>query len=167
MCLLSVGKTTIMKNKNKQLDYIWKEVYESNLISSISTLSMMCEEPSSDVRLKALIHIRRNIESFGIKDEFFNLALNSIEDSNNNCRWQSLIIIGEFIQTKPEMVWMVVDKYGESPDADMRTAIATVLLEHLLEYHNNKYKKIVEEKVKSSKLFSDTYSMIWDFNKNG
>ena len=40
---------------------------------------------------------------------------------------------GESIATNPESVWQVVAEFGNSPDDDMRAAIACVLLEHLLE----------------------------------
>ena len=36
------------------------------------------------------------------------------------------------MEARPEAVWQVVEEYGDSEDEDMRTAVATLLLETLL-----------------------------------
>src|SRR5207248_3326080 len=50
-------------------------------------------------------------------------------------RWQAVIKVGEFIETDPEQVWAFATKWGKHPSSDLRAAIATCLVEHLLELH--------------------------------
>jgi hypothetical protein len=87
-------------------------------------------------RLHALYAMRDAIASGHVRRNYFDLAKSLVRDSNNDCRWQALIVIGEYIQSQPEAVWQVIQEFGVSPDDDMRTAVATVLVEHLLEYHS-------------------------------
>ena len=48
-------------------------------------------------------------------------------------RWQAIIAVAGFIEDEPELVWTFVERWGQYPDEDLRAAIATCLLEHLLE----------------------------------
>jgi len=50
-------------------------------------------------------------------------------------RWQAIIRISEFIETQPEAVWKFAHRWGKHAQADLRMAVATCLLEHLLEHH--------------------------------
>jgi hypothetical protein len=50
-------------------------------------------------------------------------------------RWQAVIAVASFVDTEPEPVWSFVERWGRHPDDDLRSAIATCVLEHLLEYH--------------------------------
>ena len=50
-------------------------------------------------------------------------------------RWQAVIAVAEFIESDPEAVWSFVRQWDCSADQDLRMAIATCALEHLLEYH--------------------------------
>jgi hypothetical protein len=56
-------------------------------------------------------------------------------DDQQDPRWQAIIKIGNFIEDEPEPVWAFVERWGQQPDEDLRAALATCLLEHLLEYH--------------------------------
>ena len=87
---------------------------------------------------------------------YFSLAKRMIDDPDNDCRWQAIIIVGEFIETHPSGVWKVVVRYGRSEDDDMRSAVATVLLEHLLEYHFQTFFPRVKRETFRSPLFADT-----------
>ena len=66
---------------------------------------------------------------------FFNLAKELVADRNHNVRWQAIIVIGSYIPTerRNEEVWNVILQFCGMDD-DMQNALATVLLEHLLEY---------------------------------
>jgi hypothetical protein len=103
-------------------------------------------------RLLSLVLMRKQIESGDDAWEYFPLAGTMIEDGNNQCRWQSLIVIGESIETHPDAVWEIVNKYGDSQDEDMRTAIANVLLEHLLQFDFDRYFTLVRNEVARGKL---------------
>ena len=58
-----------------------------------------------------------------------------MQERDSHCRWQATIVVGQFIQTKPNLVWPVAFELAKSPNPDIRMASSTVLLEHLLQYH--------------------------------
>jgi len=80
-------------------------------------------------------------------------------------RWQAIIAVGEFVRTEPEAVWSFVERWGKHPSDDLRTAIATCLLEHLLEYHFRLLFPRVEREVRKSTRFADTFSRCWKFGE--
>ena len=56
-------------------------------------------------------------------------------DEDEDPRWQEIIDIAEFIESEPEIIWDFTLKWGSDPEKDLRMAVATCLLEHLLEHH--------------------------------
>jgi hypothetical protein len=76
-------------------------------------------------------------------------------------RWQAIISIGEFVESNPTEVWSFVERWGNTCDEDLRAAIATCLLEHLLEHHLAGVFPKVEAAVKASSEFADTFSRCW------
>lgn len=123
-------------------------------------------EPST--RLRALAAMRHQIESGVCDSEFLRLADATIEDADNDCRWQAMIIVGEFIDERPQEVWRIAEQYGCSPDDDMRAAVATVLLEHLIERRGATMKEKAQGLASRSELFADTLRMCATFdNKSG
>jgi hypothetical protein len=50
-------------------------------------------------------------------------------------RGQAVIAVAEFIETNPQEVWTFARRWGCSPDDDLQAAIATCVLEHILERH--------------------------------
>ena len=62
-------------------------------------------------------------------------------------RWKAIIEIGEYIQVEPMEVWLFIRKWGMSPNEDIRAAVATCLLEHLLEYHFKEFFPAVKKPV--------------------
>src|SRR5438552_1044271 len=99
----------------------------------MSELELMCRSTRPDDRLFALVLMRRECDAGNIDPKFLQLANELLPDKDTDCRWQSAIVIGEFIASAPDKVWDVIVRYGDSDDPDMRTAIGTVLLEHLLQ----------------------------------
>ena len=57
-------------------------------------------------------------------------------------------------------------QFGGSPDEDTRTAVATVLLEHLIERAGPRALVRAHELVVRSSRFADTLKMCWDFTDN-
>jgi len=53
-------------------------------------------------------------------------------------RWEN------YAEANPEMIWPLVVKHGSSDNAEVRAAIATCVLEHILEYHFEHYFPMVE-----------------------
>ena len=71
--------------------------------------------------------------------------------------------MSEFIQTDPEPVWSFASRWGSSPDEDLRMAIATCILEHLLEHHFDDFISRVELAAHADSFFADTVSQCWKF----
>ena len=80
-------------------------------------------------------------------------------------RWQAIIAVGEFIETERDAVWDFAAKWGCHENEDLRAAVATCVLEHLLEVHFDAPFSRVERAARSSPLFADTLSMCWKFGE--
>ena len=76
-------------------------------------------------------------------------------------KWQAIIAVGNFIDRAPERLWPFILKWGGSDDEDTRTATATVLLEHLLEYHFDLYVDRVAHAIEADSNFADTFTRCW------
>jgi hypothetical protein len=72
-------------------------------------------------------------------------------------RWQAIIEVGEYIESEPEAVWGFIRRWGGHPQEDLRNAVATCLLEHLLEHHFATYFPRVEELSMAEPLFGDAF----------
>jgi len=86
-------------------------------------------------------------------------------DGQEDARWQAIIVIGEFVEREPEAVWPFVLRWGLHRDEDLRTAIATCLLEHLLEYHFDLIFPRVEAAARSNVWFGNTTTQCWKFGQ--
>ena len=118
---------------------------------------------NKDERLRGLLHIRYLINHDRETSDFFDLAVKHIEDKDSDCRWQAIIIIGEFLNTRQDDIWNIIITHGSSDNSDIRTAIATVLLEHFFEENSNlfdaKFETISKEISKGNKNLIDTLSI--------
>lgn len=81
-------------------------------------------------------------------------------------RWQAIIAVGRFIETEPDPVWDFVARWGVHPDDDLRMAVATCLLEHLLALHFEVFFPRVQELVRINTLFAETFSRCWKFGQS-
>jgi hypothetical protein len=93
------------------------------------------------------------------------LVGNTAKEEKLDRRWQAIIEIGEYIQTDPQEVWLFIRKWGTHSSEDIRMAIATCLLEHLLEYQFSEFFPKVREACYQSKLFATTFSMCAKFGQ--
>jgi len=117
-------------------------------------------------RLQALRMMREEIAAGGRPEHYLPIACPLIGDTNNDCRWQALIVVGESVESNPAAVWDVICQHGESPDEDLRTGVATVLLEHLLEYHFDEYFPLLKERIEAgSGMLRDTLRRCWAFGQ--
>jgi hypothetical protein len=82
-------------------------------------------------------------------------------------RWQAIIRIGEYIESDPEPVWDFIRRWGSHAQEDLRDAIATCLLEHLLERHFTAYFPRLEQVVLPNTNFQDTLKRCWQFGQAG
>ncbi|MBN2137652.1 MAG: hypothetical protein JW720_07590 [Sedimentisphaerales bacterium] len=124
---------------------------------SADELAALAASKESGDRLFALALMRKQIKLGDNPSDYFDLAKSLVGDSDNNCRWQALIVISESVESAPQNVWNVVAEHGDSQNADMRTAIACVLLEHLLDFDFEVYfAKVRDEIHKGRHKFIDT-----------
>ena len=90
-----------------------------------------------------------------------------LASSSSDTRWQGAILVGEFCESHPELVWPVVARWGCSRRADTRMAVACCILEHLLEYHFCPYFDRVATAVRAGDtLLGDTLSSCWLFGQS-
>ena len=82
-------------------------------------------------------------------------------DGHVDPRWQAIIELSYFVEQEAEAVWPFVLKWGSHPDEDVRSAIATCLLEHLLESHFHLLFPRIETAAKCNTQFADTLSRCW------
>jgi len=87
-------------------------------------------------------------------------------DDQQDARWQAIIKVGEFLETHPDQVWEFCLRWGVSECADVRSAIATILLEHLLEYHFEMIFPRVLKASRRNKLFADTFCRCSKFGQS-
>jgi hypothetical protein len=87
-------------------------------------------------------------------------------EGENDPRWQAIINVGEFIQSNPEEVWSFIARWGIHEDEDLRSAISTCLLEHILQCHFELVFHRVESLAKKSSLFASTLSTCWISEKD-
>jgi hypothetical protein len=82
-------------------------------------------------------------------------------DGELDPRWQAIIAVGEFIESNPDEVWRFVARWGVHPDPDLQSAIATCLLEHLLEHHFDDVFPRVEKLARTNENFAQTLRGCW------
>jgi hypothetical protein len=82
-------------------------------------------------------------------------------DGANDVRWQAIIKIGYFVEQEPEAIWPFVLKWGSHEDEDVRAAITTLLLEHLLELHFELLFPRVEAASRCNRWFAKTTLNCW------
>jgi len=86
-------------------------------------------------------------------------------DGVEDPRWQAIIEVGMFAEQEPEAIWPFVLKWGSHEDEDVRAAIATCLLEHLLENHFDLLFPRVETASRSNIWFAKTTAQCWKFGE--
>ena|ERR1700722_12711275 len=82
-------------------------------------------------------------------------------DGEVDPRWQGMLRIQDCIQEEPDAVWAFVLRWGGHEDEDLRAAVATLLLEHLLACHFNTLFPKVATAVQDNFLFGDTFTRCW------
>jgi hypothetical protein len=89
----------------------------------------------------------------------------AVRGDGKDPRWQAMIAIADFIESDPEPIWAFVARWGIHADRDLRTAVATVLLEHLLERHFDLIFPRVEALVRRDANFAETFATCWKFGE--
>ena len=105
-----------------------------------------------------------SVES-AIRDAEWRLPGEAAPEAESDPRWQAIIEISEYIETDPDPIWQFVNTWGRSQDPDLRAAVATCLLEHLLEHHFDRVFPRVERAVAESREFADCFLGTWQFGQ--
>jgi hypothetical protein len=87
-------------------------------------------------------------------------------EDEEDARWQAVIVISKFIEYAPEAIWPFVLHWGSHEDEDVRAAIATCLLEHLLERHFDLLFPRIETAARSNVWFAKTTALCWKFGQS-
>jgi hypothetical protein len=74
-------------------------------------------------------------------------------------RWQAIVDVAEFIPIDPEPVWEFAARWGCNDDPDLRAAIASCVMEHLLEHHFDLLFARVETLARENASFADTLKL--------
>jgi hypothetical protein len=81
--------------------------------------------------------------------------------------WTAAVEAGELIASRPDEVWELILDYGSRENADMRQAISSCMLEHLLEHNFERYFGRLEESINSgNKNLGQTFSLCWKFGQS-
>ena len=81
-------------------------------------------------------------------------------------RWQAIMRVADFIESRPEEVWQFCLRWGKHPQADLRMAVVCVLLEHLIEQHFDLIFPRVRRAATESVRFAETIRSCWCFNRD-
>ena len=155
-----------MKKSQRSFERIWHEAESYPARVSAEEIRRLSESKKSYEKLLSLFLMRRRIAEGDPASAYLCLAKPLIRDSDSNCRWQAAIVVGESIATDPGAVWQVVLECGEPKDADMRSAIACVLLEHLLESDFDRYFSLLREEVTGGQRWLlNVLNMCWLFGE--
>jgi hypothetical protein len=87
-------------------------------------------------------------------------------DDEEDPRWQAIMAVGEFLDSEPQPIWAFIEYWGVYPDDDLRSAIATILLEHLLEKHFERFFPRVQQLVRANRVFAATFTSCWKFGQS-
>jgi hypothetical protein len=82
-----------------------------------------------------------------------------------DARWQAIIRVGAFVGSHPEAVWGFALRWGKHAQRDLRDAVATCLLEHLLEHHFDDLFPRIRAAALKSVRFADTLGHCWGFGE--
>lgn len=133
----------------------------------------LTQSVSISERLEGLKAIRAALdEPQRNSNEVFSLAVIEVArrllgDSDNDCRWQAGIVIGQFIDSHPTEVWDVITEIGPCADDDMLDLLGTVLLEHLLEKHFEAFIEQLETRINAGDLWLRSVLLrCWRFDQS-
>lgn len=91
----------------------------------------------------------------------------NLSSKDGRTNWQAAIALGEYCENNPKLIWPLALKWGSCDFEDTRTAIATCVLEHILEYHFDDYFPLIREEIlKENKNFAGTYSGCYKFGQS-
>ncbi len=149
---------------DERFERAWSRSAAASLPVAESRLKRLCGSRIAEDRLAALLIVRRQIEQYGIRDRYLPLARSLVADPDSQCRWQALMVVGLFAERHASAVWPVVLELGASEDQDMRSAVATMVLEPILKHHYEQYFPVLQAAVEAGDAhLTDTLRRCWLF----
>lgn len=86
---------------------------------------------------------------------------------DNDRRWAAAAKLSEYVKSAPHELWPLVIRHGSSDVDDLRQAVATCILEHVLEHHFTRYFPALKSAIdKGNKNLFDTFSSCWKFGQS-
>ena len=76
-------------------------------------------------------------------------------------RWEVIIEVSEFIESNPNEVWAFAKRWASHEQRDLQAAIATCLIEHLLEFDFATFFPLAAVEAKASRSFAQALSLVW------
>lgn len=96
----------------------------------------------------------------------FEMCDRLIPDRSSYVRWDSLAILGDYVETHPDRLWPLVLKWGSVKNYRIREGIACGVLEHILEHHfHTFFPKAVEYVEKGHRRFAYTLAYCGKFGQ--
>ena len=80
-------------------------------------------------------------------------------------RWQAIIDVEDYVETNPTEVWNFAAIWGCSSDPGLQAAVATCLVEHLLEHHFEQVFPQAATLGRSNPQFAKTLWLCWRFGE--
>lgn len=91
--------------------------------------------------------------------EELDAALSGTDDS---VRWSAATELSDYAEENPDFIWPLVIKHGSSSDGDLRSAIATCALEHILEHHFAEYfDRLADAMAQRNSKLALTFGCCW------
>jgi hypothetical protein len=89
-----------------------------------------------------------------------------LRSADEKRRWAAAAAAGELVSSHPVAVWSLVVAHGSSSVEDVRAAVATCMLEHLLEEHFDEYFPLLKKEIRAGNLLlGDTLRRSWKFGQ--
>lgn len=82
-------------------------------------------------------------------------------DGQSDPRWQAIIAVAERMGEDIDAVWSFAARWGISDDPDLRAAIATCVVEHLLDENFERIFPLVARLAKEDRNFAKTVKLCW------
>ena len=92
----------------KRIHKMFRLVERTDVRCTVEKIATLARSRSAQRRLEALVRMRHQIRTGGPRVGYLAVARRLVADPDNDCRWQALIVVGEFIDVKPSAVWQVV-----------------------------------------------------------
>jgi len=134
---------------------------------SLEELTRLAESPVATDRFFAVEMMGKQTKD-KLVEEYFQLCRKLAGDPESDIHWQAMIYLIDELEKKSEEIWEVIAELGDSSDEDIRTAVACVLLEDLLDFDYDTYFPKVKEAVRKGRYrFINTLSYCWFDDMSG